>query len=239
MFCLSRPTYQHKIIGYVAAPLSCLPLAMNQEFPIPWKHILPSWEYALLKNYLCIASRFKMEWDGDLALMIRRNQPLLWSVCCHDQHENTLQALARRVVVTQLLKELVSGFEYNLKFPFYRKIVNKNLSFRILYEGSLVFRGKHLIFVKINYWGDISRIRKLKFSNAVICRGFTGVYLVLFCDSCSNMAEYSARLCAANTRVKLVLVAHNCDTFSLEASEYEKRKQNDIQRLTYKPCVCL
>lgn len=236
-----RSRYQHKVIGYVQAPDSALCLAMNYEIPVPWKHILEHWEYALLKDYLCIGTRFRVTCDS-FASLVRRGQPLMWTVCCHDRHEDSLEARARRAFMMQLVKELLSGADYNILFPFYRSFVNKNLSFRFLYEGSLMFRGLHLIFLRFNYWGDVSRVRALKYSKAVFCVGFSGVYMVVICSHCADLSNRSAMACAERTRSKLLHAAIVCNTLILPPSEYELEKQRQLKRLTDQPqpsCICL
>lgn len=233
-----RSRFQHKVIGYVEAPISALCLAMNYEIPIPWRHILEHWEFNLLKDYLCIGTRFRVTCDS-FEHIVRHHLPLMWTVCCHDRHEDTLQARARRTVMMQLVKELVSGSDYNTMFPFYRSFVNKDLSFRFLYEGSLMFRGVHLIFLRFSYWGDVAKVRALNFTNAVFCAGFSGVYAVIMCNQCSDFSWSSARACAERTRSKLLQAAVVCNTLILGPSEFEIHKQHELKRLTYKPCVCL
>lgn len=234
-----RSRFQHKIVSYVSAPQSSLPLAMNLEIPIPWKNILLSWQYRLIKDYVCLGTRLKIECGGDIELMYKRNKGFKWSVCCHDAHEgNSLEALARRRFLINLVGELVGGSEYNVLFPFYRVKTNRDLSFRLLYEGSLMFRGLHLIFIKINYWGDVPRIRSMKLENAVFCIGHIGVYLVLFCRSCDDLSEVSALACAERTRTVLLLACSICDTLTLPPSEYERHKRRIIKRLTRRSHFC-
>lgn len=236
---LFRSPFQHKLLGYVEAPVSCLPLAMNFEFPIPWQYILQPWEYRLLRLYLCTATRFSLGRGSDFYYLVKHKLPFMWSVCCHDAHENTLEARARRVVVTNLMKELMAGFGFDIKFKFYRKYVNKNLSFRVLYEGSVMFRDIHLIFVKIDYWGDVVRIKRLRLKNAVVCSAFTGDYLVIFCKGCRGLKRSLAKECAFKTRAALWLVARVCDTFTSEPSQYELQRQSDLRRLTnLNACIC-
>lgn len=231
--------YQHKVIGYVQAPPSCLSLAMNYEIPIPWKHILEHWEYSLLKDYLCSSTRFRVT-SFSFEHMIHHHEPFMWMVCCHESGEDdSLQTRARRAVILNLVKELVHGCDYNVLFPFYRPYVNKRLSFRFLYEGSVVFRNIHLIFLRFNYWGDVARVRRLGFENAVFCVGFTGVYLVILCHQCSDLKRRSAKACAERTRSKLLHAAFACNTMILGPSAYELQKQQEIKRLTPQPCVCL
>ncbi|YP_094052.1 E4 ORFE [Bovine mastadenovirus A] len=235
----TRSKFQHKIISYVDSPQSALPLAMNLEIPIPWKSILVSWQYRLLKDYLCLGTRLKVECGGDIELMFKRNKGFKWSVCCHDLHEgSTLEALSRRRFITDIVKELVGGTEYNIRFPFYRPLTNKDLSFRLLYEGSIMFRGLHLIFIKINYWGDVPRIRNLRFEGAVFCIGYTGVYLVIICRHCHEMTQVAALACAERTRTVLLLAGSACNILSLPPSEYERNKQRLIKRLTRKSHLC-
>ena len=232
-----RSPFQHKIIGHVKAPLSCLQLALHYEFPLPWHKMLYNWEYRLLKNYLCTGTRVLINFVDDLQSLIS-HKDFQWSVCCHDAHETSLEALARRVVITNIMKEIMTGFEYNIKYNFYRKFVNKNMGWRLFYVGSLMFRKLHLIFIKIDYWGDVMRIKRLKLNSAVVCYAYTTDFLVLICNSCADNTRLSAINCAKRTRAMLIMMAHYCEAFYTTNSMFEDTLSTHTD-LSTTPCACL
>lgn len=237
---ITKSPGQHKIVCYVQAPVSCLPFAFHCELPIPWKTILTEIEYRLLKDGLCLGSRLSLQSGDDLFNIVQDHDPFLWSICCHDYNVKSLRFLARIVVLKSIMYEFLRGMYVNQDFLFYREFVNKRLCNRILYQGSVMFRGLHLIYIRVKHWSDLVRVTELDIRDAVYCLGYTSWYVVLICRRCADETKEYIHCCARRTRALLRSMADACDLLDIRPSGREVDRQRVLRYLLTKhPCICL
>ncbi|AAK26498.1 E4 ORFD [Mastadenovirus porcusquintum] len=196
---------------FITSPPSAVCFAMCLEFPVPWKQILTRHELLYLEEYLCDSIELEVSSvctnDGqDCGRCIAS-----WELHCHCPDKMSLQCLSARKVIVGLFREVLNGTCYNNMFWFYREYVNRGMPERLLYTGSVMFRGIHLIFIRILLDSDSIRIRKLNCGACVFYEGMYCNYLILMCKSCKHMSEIQARVCARRTRLVLKRASLLCD----------------------------
>ncbi|YP_094053.1 E4 ORFD [Bovine mastadenovirus A] len=217
-------------VAFVRSPRTAACFAMCLELPVPWMHILSHHEFVFLKRHLCdgveleMCSVFSKDLQPDFSSLQSR-----WYLHCHCDNSGSLQCLSSRKVLTGLFQEVLKGTFYNQLFWFYRGCVNKNLPEGLMYMGSVYIRGIHLIYIRVILDGDMKRIRKLNFGEAVYVDGLYGNFLIVICRSC-NLSEIQAKVCAKRTR-RLLKRAVGCCSGPKQPSKKEVVRQRELLQL--------
>ncbi|SMG83460.1 E4 34K [Bottlenose dolphin adenovirus 1] len=191
----SGPTHPTVI---VCSRPGAVPFVQFMEIPIPWQYILSHREYVFLKHHLCGGMELH-------SVSFRRSRILgdeRWITHCHCNDPTSLQCLASRTYIYQLLKEFMLGTDFNSKWMFYRERVNIGMPECLLYIGSVYFRDLHLVYIRFS--GSVEDCMGLRYTQVggiqcVYCNADYGDFYVLICKSCKNRSEGNAYVCCRYT----------------------------------------
>ena len=217
------PQHQTNIIPNVVGGVT---FVSNLELPIPWRYILPHEQYIFLKNHLCGGidlnmANFKRS---------RLNGKETWLTHCHCPDEKSLQCIAASQIIGKIVNEFMAGMYFNVKHMFYRGYVNNGLPEQLLYQGSVLFRGQHLIYVKCMTDEDSHNLRYLQVPgmNTIYCNANYSNFFILVCESCKNETETQAYSCAYHTKKWLHRGLKLCKRKSRRESLLEKGRQRQL-----------
>lgn len=173
------------------------------EIVVPWRFILSHQEWIFLKHSLCGGLELEQICFSPETLCGRE----LWNFHCHCLKRSSLECRAGQVVMRSLMREIIRGCEYNRIFWWFREAVNLPSVSRVMYVGSVMFRGAHLVYMKIMYDCDLKLLRMFHWGEVIYCDGDYANYIVLVCRRCHELSEPVARRCAHRLRHWLKLAA--------------------------------
>lgn len=202
------------------------------ELPIPWPKILTNYEMVLLEPQLC--------YGLELDTMCFRRKYLTgfenWILHCHCGNSKTLQCMAAKVVLNNLVEEILIGTWFNRFHLEYRNYVNQRVSESVLYVGSVIFRQTHLIYIKISHDVDAAKIAQLNLGEAVWCDCDYCSYMVLICRNRCYRSDVMLKCCARRTRRMMGKMLRVCESRKL--SLLEPKRQEALRKMfTYKSCL--
>ncbi|AWY10566.1 34K [Polar bear adenovirus 1] len=186
-------------VAVIKGSASALQFVGFHYCPVPWGEILSSYEQHV--GRLC-CSVCENPWYTTWTCSENLIGEETWTIHCHCSSPRSLQCMSQAALVSHWLNEVLDGMLYDAKFCFYREIANKYSPREFQYAGSVFFRGLHLVYMHWQrpYYYILSR-GHVSFGRhkAYLLEG----YVVLFCTSCKNLSEISARCCAR--RIKLLI----------------------------------
>lgn len=216
---------------------SCAPFVVLQEWPMWWDMILSKWEKHVCRIYMrvcvCCATI-----NVDFNQIVRGFER--WTIHCHCNKPGSLQCKAGGVVLANWFKMMIYGSLYNLRFPWYREIVNCGMPKEVLFMGSVFVRGRHIIYIRLLYDGHAAIVlERMSFGWSFFSYGIMNNMVVLGCTYCKNLDELSVRCCARRTRrllAKAVKVLGGFTVRSLLRSLVEPRRQGLLRGLMERYC---
>lgn len=227
---------EHMNMHYVSEVRSipaCISFTVLQEWPMWWDMILTDWEKHVVKMYMrvCVCcATIDVEFKQALRGFER------WFIHCHCKKPGSLQCKAGGVVLANWFKMLIYGSLFNLRFPWYRQIVNFSMPKEVLFVGSVFVRGRHFVYIRLLYDGHAAAVlERVSFGWSCFSYGILNNLVILACTYCKNLDELSVRCCARRTRrlmVKAVKVLSNLTVRPLLRSSVEVRRQGLLRDLT-------
>ncbi|ABH01062.1 E4 orf 6 [simian adenovirus 7] len=211
---------------------SCISFIVLQEWPVYWDCILTAWEKHVMKMYMkvCICCATL---DLDFHQTIRGYER--WIIHCHCNSPGSLQCRAGGAVLANWFKMAIYGSLINVRFPWYRQVVNRGLPREVLYVGSMFVRGRHLIYVKVRLDGHaVALLERMSFGWSVFSYGIMNNLIVMVCDSCRNLSEIQMRCCARRTRrlmIHAVRLLDNLTSYQPHRSRTERFRQRHLRGL--------
>lgn len=177
---------------------ACISFTVLQEWPIWWNMVLTEWENFVMETYMricvCCATI-----DVESRQVLRGFER--WWLHCHCNNPGSLQCKAGGVVLTNWFKMLIYGSLVNLRFPWYREVVNFGMPKEVLFVGSVFVRGRHLIYIRILYDGHAAAVLEaMSFGWGFFSYGILNNLVVMGCTYCKNLDELSVHCCARRTR---------------------------------------
>lgn len=173
------------------------------EIVVPWRYILAHEEWIFLQHSLCGGMELEQIAFSPETLCGRE----LWNFHCHCLKKGSLECRAGQVVMRSLMREIIKGCEFNRIFWWFREAVNLASVSRVMYVGSVLFRGAHLVYMKVMYDCDLKLLRAYHWGEVIYCDGDYANYIVLVCRRCHELSEPTARRCARRLRRWLKLAA--------------------------------
>ncbi|ARQ79796.1 E4 34K [bat adenovirus 10] len=229
--------------SHIVAEVTSLPSAacfwVNYGLPVPWKLILEKFELHLYNHLLdlcwkCCGTDCYVKW--------RVSGFESWHVHCHCDKKGSLQCLAGAAIKKHFLQDLIIGSNYNLKFPFYRRYVNTAVPTDVIrYEGSIFFRGKHLIYIQLLSQDQRSKdIYEVFFRDTNHYFNSTTCKVILLCTSCVSLTEIAACSCMRNTKkIMLKLLSHMKwlhKSYFRDDKYHEIKRCRLLEKLMFKNC---
>ncbi|BBE38385.1 35kDa protein [Human adenovirus 4a] len=205
-----------------------------QEFPVPWDMVLTPKELRVLKTCmsvcLCCANI-----DLFSSQLIHGRER--WVIHCHCQDPGSLRCMAGGAVLAIWFRRIIQGCMFNQRVMWYREVVNLHMPKEIMYMGSVFWRGRHLIYIRIWYDGHVgSIVPQMSFGWSTLNYGLLNNVVVLCCTYCFDLSEIRIRCCARRTR-RLMLRAigimrrESQDPDPLSSSLTERRRQRLLRGL--------
>lgn len=194
--------------------------------------ILTGWEKHVMKTYMrvcgCCATI-----DVDAHQILRGFER--WMIHCHCKSPGSLQCKAGGVVLASWFKMLIYGALVNVRFPWYREVVNRNMPKEVMFVGSVYARGRHFIYIRLLYDGHAAAVlQNVSFGWSFFSYGILNNLVVLGCTYCRNLDELSMRCCARRTRrlmARAVKVLGERSIHPLRSSVVERRRQSLLRDL--------
>lgn len=175
------------------------------ELPIPWDAFLEHHEKVVLKDFLC-----KAGCDATFKNLGCLCPTYAWSSHCHCDDENTLQCIAARKYVQNLMNEVINGCRFNERYEWYREIVNTGYGESILYVGSYIVRGKHYVIYKAKVDEDSVRAAVERYGGQVL-KCSLGTFICHTCGSCElDSPDGKVQSCAYRSRAYLRSLTRFC-----------------------------
>lgn len=215
---------QHTV-ATVRADHGAAPFAITMDWPIPWKHILPSevrhvlscmTDYCL--GYADISSRQSSHLHGRE----------VWTIHCHCKNPSSLQCAAAASVFKSLFQECIDGAGFNCKFVFYQRLLSKINTPFLHYIGSMYVRGVHYIYLSNASMEYVDYVSQLDWGEAILWDGWGRNYLILVCRSCKGLGEASVRSCAFRIR-RLMLQCFRLLPVDIKRQMWRKRFQHEYK----------
>uniref|UniRef100_A0AAU6S558 E4 protein n=1 Tax=Pipistrellus pipistrellus adenovirus TaxID=3140007 RepID=A0AAU6S558_9ADEN len=169
---------------------------------------------------------------------------------CHCSDPSSLRCRAGSVLLLAAVREFMAGAVFNRQFPWYRYVVNWNLSPELRYEGSIYHRGTHYIYLRSRdreaFAKVVTGLHGAEITNFLFGAehfAFEGAgWILLRCTSC-DMSESAARRCARKVSkfYKQCLSNYGGHGLPIPAAppREELQRQRQLNRATQGgPCCC-
>lgn len=219
-------------VSEVRGITSCISFVVLQEWPVFWDMVLTAWEKHVMRTFMrvCICCAII---DVDPKQVLRGSER--WTLHCHCDSPGSLQCKAGGVVLANWFKMLVYGSLINMRIPWYRAVVNRDLPKEVTYVGSVFLRGRHLIYLRVLFDGHAGALlRRMCFGWSAFSYGILNNLLILGCDFCKDLSEIQMRCCAKRTRrllIKAVRLLDRTTSYTPRRSLLETPRQRLLRGL--------
>lgn len=170
--------------------------AVTSELPLPWTKMLTKHQQLYLKPQMTVTCTLVR--IGHLCLA----EDLVWLLNCGCGNPNSLQCLASRPLIKDLVGLFMCGSVFNWEWPWYRGIVNNRMPKHLLYVGSIYYNKLHFIYIKCEL-EDKEEAFKSCFNadtTVFIKSKYKGVYGIMVCISCRKRTFLNAACCARRVK---------------------------------------
>ncbi|ALE30450.1 34K [Simian adenovirus 19] len=211
---------------------SCVSFTVLQEWPVYWDSVLTAWEKHVMKTYMqiCICCATI---DVEYNQIIRGYER--WVLHCHCNSPGSLQCKAGGVVLSNWFRMAIYGSLVNVRFPWYRQVVNYHLPKEVLYVGSVFIRGRHLIYVRVFLDGHaVAVLENSSFGWSAFSYGILNNLIIMVCTHCKDLSEIQMRCCAKRTRrfiIRAVRLLDRLTSYQPRRSRLETARQSLLRGL--------
>lgn len=188
------PAEEH-VTNVVKAPVWVNSFALVGELPIPWKVLLSKWGRIYVKHL--VTDSLLLAQSSHLCLAL----PNSWIINCKCENEGSLECFAGREVIKKLLLDFMEGGFYNVKWLWYRRSVNRSVSYKFQYVGSIMFRKTHYIYLRCGIKSKCEAIQRcFNPSTTHFIMTPYGFYIIMLCISCVSGKALTTACCARRVR---------------------------------------
>lgn len=185
-------------VSAVRGMAGCVGFTVFMEWPVPWDMILTSYEWHMMKTFMnvCVSCATI---DLRRSSVIHGNE--VWTIHCHCSRPGSLQCKAGGILLATWFHRVVYGASINQRCIWYREVVNYGMPKEVMYVGSVVCRGRHLIYLNVRYdvHAEIARAM-VSWGWCQHAYGVMNNLIVLCCIYCADLSEIRLRCCAKRTR---------------------------------------